>query len=292
MDTLQLLIGGIANGCIYGLIALGFVLIYKASESVNFAQGDMMILGSFLAIALINSNQADLPFLLGLSIAGLSLGVFAYLLDALLLRRVFGQPQLTMVVLTIALGFVLRFIIGAVWGHDPVGLESPMAGQRLSIGGLTVPVIDAVIIVATVSLVALLWLFFARTRLGLAMQASSQNQMAAYYMGIPVKRVVSLVWAMSGVVAAIAGVLFAAKGAVEPAAGLVFGIKAFAAAVIGGMGSLPGALAGGLLIGVMEPFAARHLPSHVAQVSPYMLMLVVLILRPSGLFAQVKAKKV
>jgi branched-chain amino acid transport system permease protein len=220
------------------------------------------------------------------------LGVFAYLLDALLLRRVFGQPQLTMVVLTIALGFVLRFIIGAVWGHDPVGLESPMAGQRLSIGGLTVPVIDAVIIVATVSLVALLWLFFARTRLGLAMQASSQNQMAAYYMGIPVKRVVSLVWAMSGVVAAIAGVLFAAKGAVEPAAGLVFGIKAFAAAVIGGMGSLPGALAGGLLIGVMEPFAARHLPSHVAQVSPYMLMLVVLILRPSGLFAQVKAKKV
>jgi len=124
------------------------------------------------------------------------------------------------------------------------------------------------------------------------MQASSQNQMAAYYMGIPVKRVVSLVWAMSGVVAAIAGVLFAAKGAVEPAAGLVFGIKAFAAAVIGGMGSLPGALAGGLLIGVVEPFAARYLPSHAAQVSPYVLMLVVLIVRPSGLFAQVKAKKV
>ena len=292
MDTTQLLISGIANGCIYGLIALGFVLIYKASESVNFAQGDMMILGAFLAIALINSNQADLPFLLGLAIAGLSLAVFAYALDALLLRRVFGQPQLTMVVLTIALGFVLRFIIGVVWGHDPVGLESPMAGQRFSLGALTVPMIDAVIIAATVFLVALLWLFFARTRLGLAMQASSQNQMAAYYMGIPVKRVVSLVWAMSGVVAAIAGVLFAAKGAVEPAAGLVFGIKAFAAAVIGGMGSLPGALAGGLLIGVMEPFAARYLPSHVAQVSPYVLMLVVLIVRPSGLFAQVKAKKV
>lgn len=292
MDTLQLLISGIANGCIYGLIALGFVLIYKASESVNFAQGDMMILGAFLAIALINTNQADLPFLLGLAIAGLSLGLFAYLLDAWLLRRVFGQPQLTMVVLTIALGFVLRFIIGAIWGHDPVSLETPVAGQRLDVGGLTIPVIDAVIIATTVVLVALLWLFFARTRLGLAMQASSQNQMAAYYMGIPVKRVVSLVWAMSGVVAAIAGVLFAAKGAVEPSAGLVFGIKAFAAAVIGGLGSLPGALAGGLLIGVMEPFAARHLPSHVAQVSPYALMLLVLILRPSGLFAQVRQKKV
>jgi len=156
MDTTQLLISGIANGCIYGLIALGFVLIYKASESVNFAQGDMMILGAFLAIALINSNQADLPFMLGLAIAGLSLAVFAYALDALLLRRVFGQPQLTMVVLTIALGFVLRFIIGAVWGHDPVGLESPMAGQRFSLGALTVPVVDAVIIAATVFLVAAL----------------------------------------------------------------------------------------------------------------------------------------
>lgn len=292
MDSLQLLVSGIANGCIYGLIALGFVLIYKASESVNFAQGDLMILAAFLGIALINSDGAGLHFLIGLAIAGGLLGLFAYLLDALLLRRVFGQPQLTIVVLTIALGFVLRFVAGAIWGHDPVGLETPMAGQRLELGGVTIPVVDAAIIATTVLLVGLLWLFFARTRLGLAMQASSQNQMAAYYMGIPVKRVVSLVWAMSGVVAAIAGVMFAAKGAVEPSAGLVFGIKAFAAAVIGGLGSLPGALAGGLLIGVMEPFAGRWLPSSVAQVSPYALMLLVLILRPSGLFAQVRQKKV
>jgi branched-chain amino acid transport system permease protein len=292
MDSLQLLVSGVANGCIYGLVALGFVLIYKASESVNFAQGDMMILGAFLAIALINTAQADLPFLVGLAIAAITLGVFGYLLDCLLLRRVFGQPQLTMVVLTIAIGFLLRFFIGAIFGHDPAGLEVPVAGQSMQFGGLSVPVIDAIIIATTVGLVALLWLFFARTRLGLAMQASSQNQMAAYYMGIPVKRVVSLVWAMSGIVAAIAGVLFAAKGAVEPSAGLVFGIKAFAAAVIGGLGSLPGALAGGLLIGVMEPFAGRHLPSGLAQVSPYVLMLLVLIFRPSGLFAQVHAKKV
>lgn len=291
MDSLQLLISGVANGCIYGLIALGFVLIYKASESVNFAQGDLMILGAFLAIALVNANQADLPFLLGLLIAGGILGLFAYLLDALLLRRVLGQPQLTIVVLTIALGFVLRFVIGAIWGHSPTALDSPVAGQRLALGELSVPLIDAITIATTVGLVALLWLFFARTRLGLAMQAASQNQMAAYYMGIPVKRVVSLVWAMSGVVAAIAGVLFAAKGAVEPSDGLLFGIKAFAAAVIGGLGSLPGALAGGLLIGVIEQFAGRHLPGHLAQVSPYTLMLLVLILRPSGLFAQVRSKK-
>ncbi len=124
------------------------------------------------------------------------------------------------------------------------------------------------IIITTVALTSILYFFFARTRLGVAMQASSQNQMAAYYMGIPVKRINAIVWALSGVVAAIAGVMFAAKGAVEPSVGLLFGIKAFAAAVIGGLGSLPGALLGGLLVGIVEPFAGRYLPSGVGQIAP------------------------
>ena len=292
MDILQLLIGGIANGCIYGLLALGFVLIYKASEAVNFAQGDMLMLGAFLGIAFINTNQADLPFLLGLTLAAMVLGVFGYLLDRFVLRGIFGQPQFAMVILTIALGFLMRFAAGAIWGHDPISLETPFAGQILEAGGLVIPVVDAVIILATVGLTTTLYFFFARTKLGVAMQASSQNQMAAYYMGIPVKRVNGIVWALSGVVAAIAGVLFAAKGAVEPSMGLLFGIKAFAAAVIGGLGSLPGALAGGLLVGIVEPFAGRYLPSGVGQIAPYILMLLVLVFRPSGLFAQVSQKKV
>lgn len=116
--------------------------------------------------------------------------------------------------------------------------------------------------------------------------------MAAYYMGIPVKRLNSMIWALSGVVAAIAGVLFAAKGAIEPSIGLLFGIKAFAAAIIGGLGSLPGALVGGLIIGVIEPLAGRYLPTGVSKVAPYVVMLLVLILRPGGLFAQIKQKKV
>jgi len=292
MDILQLLVSGIANGCIYGLLALGFVLIYKASEAVNFAQGDMLMLGAFLGITFINTNYMDLPFLIGLTFAAVVLGIFGYLLDRLVLRGIFGQPQFAMVILTIALGFLMRFFAGVIWGHDPISLQSPFTGRTLSFGGLIIPMVDAVIIFVTIALTTALYFFFARTRLGVAMQASSQNQMAAYYMGIPVKRVNAIVWALSGVVAAIAGVLFAAKGAVEPSAGLVFGIKAFAAAVIGGLGSLPGALAGGLLVGIVEPFAGRYLPSGLGSVAPYVLMLLVLVLRPGGLFAQISQKKV
>lgn len=234
MDILQLLVSGIANGCIYGLLALGFVLIYKASEAVNFAQGDMMMLGAFLGITFINASYADLPFLIGITLAALILGLFGYLLDRFVLRAIFGQPQFAMVILTIALGFLMRFFAGVIWGHDPTSLETPFVGKVWMLGELMIPVVDALIILTTVALTTVLYFFFARTRLGVAMQASSQNQMAAYYMGIPVKRINAIVWALSGVVAAIAGVLFAAKGAVEPSVGLLFGIKAFAAAVIGG----------------------------------------------------------
>ncbi|HAR59337.1 MAG TPA: branched-chain amino acid ABC transporter permease, partial [Alcanivorax sp.] len=180
---------------------------------------------------------------------------------------------------------------GVIWGHDPTSLQTPFVGKVWMLGELMIPVVDAVIILTTVALTCILYFFFARTRLGVAMQASSQNQMAAYYMGIPVKRINAIVWALSGVVAAIAGVLFAAKGAVEPSVGLLFGIKAFAAAVIGGLGSLPGALLGGLLVGIVEPFAGRFLPEF-GQIAPYLLMLVVLVLRPGGLFAQISQKKV
>jgi len=124
------------------------------------------------------------------------------------------------------------------------------------------------------------------------MQAASQNQLAAYYVGIPVKRIQSLVWALGGAVAAVAGVLFASKGAIDPSTGLL-GIKAFAAAVIGGFGSLPGALIGGIIIGMVEPFAAYALPAGgYSQVAPYAIMLLVLIFRPAGLFAQMQDKKV
>jgi len=291
LDLLQLLVSGLANGCVYGLIALGFVLIYKATEAVNFAQGDFMMLGAFVTLGLVNAEYMNLPFWIGAPIAILMMGLFGYLLNFFLLRHLFGQSQVAVVILTIALGFVLRFFAGMIWGHLPVSLESPLALGDLRIGSVVLGMADVAVIVVTFLLTFFLYQFFQKTKIGLAMQAASQNQMAAYYMGIPVKRVQGLIWGLGGMVAAVAGILFASKGAIDPNAGYL-GIKAFAAAVIGGFGSLPGALAGGLIVGVIEPFASRYLAAGYSQIAPYALLLAVLIFRPHGLFAQVRNKKV
>ena len=291
MDVLQLLVSGLANGCVYGLIALGFVLIYKATEQVNFAQGDMMMLGAYVTLGLTNSQFMGLPFWFSVPIAVVVMGVFGYLLDKFVLRHMFGQSQIAVVILTIALGFVLRFVAGTIWGHEPISLETPFAGQYIRFGGVVLGLNEIIIIGVTIVLTGALYVYFNSTRLGVAMQAASQNQLAAYYMGIPVKRVNSLIWAISGAVAAIAGILFASKGSMDPSIGLL-GIKAFAAAVIGGFGSLPGALLGGLVVGIIEPFASRYVLSSYALLIPYLLLFLVLVFRPHGILAQVHSKKV
>lgn len=291
METLQLFVSGLANGCVYGLIALGFVLIYKATEAVNFAQGDFMMIGAFVTLGLTNADYMGLPFWLAAPLAIAIMGVLGYLLDYLVLRHLFGQSQTAVVILTIAIGFVLRFIAGTIWGHEPQTLESPLAVGDVHFGGVVLGLADVAVIVVTFLLTFFLFQFFNRTKLGLAMQAASQNQMAAYYMGIPVRRVQGLIWGLAGMVAGVAGILFASQGAIDPNVGLL-GIKAFAAAVIGGFGSLPGALAGGLIVGVIEPFASRYLPAGYSQIAPYSLLLLVLVFRPNGLFSQVRTKKV
>lgn len=291
MENLQLFISGIANGCVYGLIALGFVLIYKATEAVNFAQGDFMTLGAFLTIGLVNSAFLGLPFWLAIPIVIAAMAVFGYALDMVVLRRLFGESQVAIIILTVAMGFIIRFGTGGIWGHNPITLESPLSQADLRMGSLVLGGADLAVIVVTLVLTLGLWMFFRHTKIGLAMQAASQNQMAAYYMGIPVKRVQGLVWGLAGAVAGIAGILYASKGAVDPNAGFI-GIKAFAAAVIGGFGSLPGALAGGVIVGLIEPFAARYLPAGYSQIAPYALLIAVLLFRPHGLFSQVRTKKV
>jgi branched-chain amino acid transport system permease protein len=289
--TFQLIISGLANGCVYGLIALGFVLIYKATEAVNFAQGDLMMLGAFVTLGLTNTEFMGLPFWIAAPVAIIVMAVFGYLLDMLVLRHMFGQSQIAVVILTIALGFVLRFAAGLIWGHEPKSLESPIAGIDVRLGGLVLGLDEIMVILVTLLLTVVLYFFFNVTRLGVAMQASSQNQLAAYYMGIPVKRIHSLIWALAGGVAAVAGILFASKGSIDPTTGLL-GIKAFAAAVIGGFGSLPGALLGGLIVGLIEPFASYYIAAGYSQIMPYLLLFLILVFRPHGILAQIHRKKV
>ncbi len=294
MDFIQLIVSGLASGCVYGLIALGFVLIYKATEVVNFAQGDFMMLGAFICVGFANTDFMGLDFWLAVPLSILAMGVFGYLFDWGVLRRMAGQSQVSIVILTIALGFILRFVAGNIWSHDPVSLETPFAGKDFRLSGIVLGFDEIAIIITTLTLTLGLYLFFSKTKLGVAMQAASQNQLAAYYMGIPVKRIQSLVWALSGMLAAVAGILFASRGAIDPSAGLL-GIKAFAAAAIGGFGSLPGALLGGLIIGLVEQLAPRYAPEGLeglARIAPYALLLLVLIFRPGGIFSQTQKKKV
>jgi branched-chain amino acid transport system permease protein len=286
---LQLIVNGAASGCIYGLIALGFVLIYKATEMVNFAQGDIMMLGGFVAFSLI--AQYHLPYWLGAILAITITGAFGYALDALVLRRVIGQPQFAVVMLTLGLGFIFRAVAGITWGYDSVGFDTPFTNKTIRIGGLVLGQDNLSIIVGTILLCLLLYLFFSKTRVGVAMQAASQNQLAAYYMGIPVRTIFSLIWAISAGVACLAGILLSPVSMIDVNMGFL-GIKAFAAAVIGGFGSIPGALIGGVIVGVVEQFAGYELPAGFQEVTANVVLLLTLFIRPQGLFAEGMGKRV
>jgi branched-chain amino acid transport system permease protein len=286
---LQLIVNGAASGCIYGLIALGFVLIYKATEMVNFAQGDIMMLGGFVAFSMI--AWFHMPYWLGALLAIGITAVFGYALDAVVLRRVIGQPQFAVVMLTLGLGFIFRAVAGITWGYDSVGFNTPFTNKTVNIGGLVLGQDNLSIIVGTVLLCGVLYLFFSKTRVGVAMQAASQNQLAAYYMGIPVRTIFSLIWAISAGVACMAGILLSPVSMIDVNMGGL-AIKAFAAAVIGGFGSIPGSLIGGVIVGIVEQFAGYKLPAGFQEVTANVVLLLMLFIRPQGLFAERMGKRV
>jgi branched-chain amino acid transport system permease protein len=291
MEVLQLTIGGVAMGCIYALIALGFVLIYKATEVVNFAQGDVMMLGAFVAFTF--ASLWEFPFWLAVLFAIVVLAVTGALFDRVLLRPIIGQPVFAAVMITLALGLVVRGLATMVpgWGTDTHALKAPYSDGVVRLGELVISTDDIAIIVLTSLLCLALYIFFRRTRIGIAMQASSQNQLAAYYMGIPVRRINTLIWAISAGIAAFAAVLLAPITFVHAHMGYI-GLKAFPAAVVGGFGSIPGAIVGGLIIGLVEAYAGFYLPEGFKNIAAYVVVLIVLMIRPSGIFAEMRRKKV
>ncbi|HEX6956774.1 MAG TPA: branched-chain amino acid ABC transporter permease [Ferrovibrio sp.] len=288
-EFVQLLLNGVSAGCIYGLIALGFVLIYKATEMVNFAQGDLLMLGAFIAFTLIESFGFN--YWLAFVGAVLFMAVFGYLLDTFILRQVIGQPQFAVVMLTIGLGFIFRAGASMVWGTETKAFDTPFTDGVTRLGGFVIADVNLSIVAGTAILCAVLYGFFRYTRIGIAMQAASQNQLAAYYMGIPVKMIFSLIWAISAGVAAVAGILLAPVSLIDVTIGLL-GLKAFSAAVLGGFGSIPGAVIGGLLIGVIEQFSGVYLAEGFKDVAAYVVILAVLFLRPQGLFGNIGRKRV
>jgi branched-chain amino acid transport system permease protein len=288
-DFLQLTLNGLAMGCIYGLVALGFVLIYKSTELVNFAQGDLLMLGAFVCYMAV--VWWGLDYWLAFAIAVVTTAAFGAILDMTILRRVIGQPQFAVVVLTIGLGSILRTFASVTWGSEIYTLPTPFGGVW-KLGGVTLSHQYLSIIVGTLLLCGLLYAFFNFTRIGIAMQATSQNQLAAYYMGVPVKMIFSLIWAISAGVATTAGVLLAPVTLIDINMGLAVALKAFAAAVMGGFGSIPGALVGGIIIGLIELYSRASLPEGFKDTMPYVVLLVMLWIRPQGLFGTLGRKNV
>jgi branched-chain amino acid transport system permease protein len=291
VQVLQLVISGIALGCIYGLIALGFVLIYKATETVSFAQGELMMLGAFAG--LVAMNLLGFPFWLAVLSAIAAMGLFGLLVERALLRPILGQPAFSIVMLTIGVGYVSRGLITMVpvIGTETHVLNVPYRDQVWQLGSLFIPMEQLVVMLFTALLCLGLYALFRYTKLGIAMQASSQNQLAAYYMGIPVKRLNGLVWALAAVVAAIAGLLLAPITFVHANMGFI-GLKAFPAAVVGGFTSLPGAIVGGMVIGVVESLAGFYLPEGFKDIAAYVVVLIMLMVKPNGLFGERLSKKV
>ena len=282
LSFLQVLSSGIAIGCVYGLVALSFVLIYKATETVSFMQGDLLMLGGFAGLAL----HLALGWPLGLAAVAAVVGV-ALLgagLERVALRRAIGQPHLVAVLLTFGLGMMMRGGVASVPAAAQDMYRLPFAADVVTVGPLVLAASHLWVVGATVLLAVLLATFFRHTRAGLALRACSEDARVAALMGVPVARMHTLAWALGAGLAAVAGLLLAPITFVHLNMGFI-ALKAFPAAVLGGLTSLPGALAGGIFLGVVESLAGLVLPEGAKDLVPYVLLMLALLLFPQGLAA-------
>lgn len=287
-QILQLAVNGVSLGAIYGLVALGLVLAYKATEVLNFAHGDLVMLAAFSGWGLI--AVAGLPFWAAAPIAIALLGALAWLLEMGLMRRIAGQPQFAGVMLTIGLAFMIRGMVSMGFGPESRTYPTPWSGRSVNLGGVVIAELSLAIVgAATLVTLALYW-FLRRTATGIAIQAASQNQLAAYLSGIRVKRLNSLVWAISGAIAAVCGLLLAPVTLVDIGLWFVM-LKAMAALVVGGFGSAPGAIVGGIVIGLIEQFSGLYAPEGVKDVAAYIALIVVLVLYPRGLLGEAHGRR-
>lgn len=281
LTFIQVLISGIATGCVYGLVALSFVLIYKATETISFMQGELLMLGAFTVLAL--NVGLGWPIAVAAMAGVAAMVALGAGLERSVLRRAIGQPHLTAVLLTFGLGMAIRGAVTTVpaASQSMHRLDLPFAGQWLQLGSIRIALEHLAVIAATALLALALSLFFRHTRAGLALRACSENAGVAALMGVSVAGMHTLAWAIGAGVAAVAGLLLAPITFVHINMGLI-ALKAFPAAVLGGMTSLPGALLAGVFLGVAEALAGLLLPEGSKDVTPYVLLMVALLLFPQG----------
>jgi len=291
--TLVLLTNGIMIGLMYSLIALGFVLIYKATDAINFAQGEFVMFAGFIAAGA--AEIAGAPFWLTALIAIGGMIGLGFGLERVVLRPMIGRPVIAVVMATIGLAAVLRGTATMAFGAGTKVIVLPVPDEPLDLGFVTVPPIQ--LLGAGVSLVFLAgftW-FFLRSRVGIAMRAVADSQQVSMAMGINVQRYFALAWAMAGVVSALGGVIWGAMLAVDNQLALV-GLKVFPVVILGGLDSIAGAVIGGLIVGIVENLAAGYFDPYVGggtkDFAPYLLMILVLMIRPEGIFGRRRIERV
>jgi branched-chain amino acid transport system permease protein len=285
--TLLLLSNGVLIGLMYSLIALGFVLVYKATDAVNFAQGEFVMIAGFLAVGAL--TVAGIPLGLSILISLLAMIVFGFVLERVMLRKLIGRPVIAVVMATIGLAAILRGLgpFGIFQGTRPLPL--PLPDEPFILGPLFIPPIQLVGGAVSLLFLAGFGYFFLRSRKGIAMRAVADNQQVAMAMGINVQRYFGLAWAMTGVVSALGGVLWGNMLGVDVNLALV-GFKVFPVVILGGLDSIPGAIIGGLIVGIVENVAAGYVDPYVGggtkDFAPYVLMILALMIRPYGMFGK------
>ena len=296
-ELAQLVFQGVALGSQYALIALGFVVIYKATGVINFAQGGFVLIGAYLGY---NFNQTwELPFYLALLLAMAAGALIGALVERLLLRRMVGEPVFAVLMITIGLLFVLEQIATSVWGFDNLNLGDPWGIDTVTVGDLNLAIADLWTIGLAAAAMAAFFAFFRYTATGVAMRAAALDQEAAVAQGISAGRVFALAWAVAGAVAALGGVTLAA-GPAQLAPGISFvALAAFPAMILGGLDSPAGAVVGGIVIGVTQSLTAGYQPDHAEWlgtnfhiVMPYVVMVLILLVRPYGLFGTREVRRI
>ncbi|MBI5442761.1 MAG: branched-chain amino acid ABC transporter permease [Deltaproteobacteria bacterium] len=286
---LQLTVSGLATGCVYALVALGLVLIFKATDRVNFAQGEMAMVSAFLGYTLF--TRFHLPVVLStLGAVALSLPL-GWAIERLAVRPALRQPPFNVFIITLGVSIVLRSGAGYVWSHDEFPAPSLFATQGLHLGSVVVTPLNLGTIGVALAIMLALFAFFRFTDLGLAMRAVCERPRTAELMGVDVRRVFSLTWVLSSAITALGGVLIAPILNLSTHMGAI-AIPAFAAAILGGWGSIPGAIAGGMLLGVLENLAGGYLFNEIKNMVPFLAVLGILALRPQGLFGEKEIRKV
>jgi branched-chain amino acid transport system permease protein len=284
---LLLMSNGVLIGLMYSLIALGFVLVFKATDAINFAQGEFVMIAGFVVVACLISYKA--PLWLAVAVGLAAMIAFGFGLERVMLRKLIGRPIIAVVMATIGLAAVLRGVGPLTWGAATKPLALPISDEPFVAGPLFVPPIQ--LLGATVSLVFLAafgW-FFLKSRKGIAMRAVADSQQVAMAMGINVERYFALAWAMTGVVSALGGIIWGSMLGVDVQLSLV-GFKVFPVVILGGLDSIPGAILGGLIVGIVENVAAGYVDPYVGggtkDFAPYVLMILALMIRPYGIFGK------